>query len=147
MYGKAETQIMAPLPVERLKPAPPWFFIGLDLFGPFKIRGEVNKRTIGKAYGIIFTCLLTRAIHLDLSADYSMDAFLMSFRRFVPIRGCPKKIFSDSGSQLVAASKELRDMFKNNLDWVKIKDNTSGNGVEWSFSPGEAPWYKDTVRQ
>ena len=67
MYGKTEMQAMAPLPIERLKPAP---YIGIDLFGPIKIRGEENKRSVGKTYGIIYTCLLTRAVHLDLSVDY-----------------------------------------------------------------------------
>ena len=65
----------------------------------------------------------------------------MSFRQFVSIRGLSNKEFSDSGSQLVAASKELREMFNTNLDWNKIRDYSSDNGIQWQFSPGEAPWY------
>jgi hypothetical protein len=34
----------------------------------------------------------------------------MVLRRFVSMRGYPKKIRSDAGSQLVAASKELNTM-------------------------------------
>ena len=76
----------------------------------------------------------------DLSVDYSTDAFLMSFRRFESIRGCSRTVFSDSGSQLVVASKELKEMFTTNLDWNKIRDYSSSHGTEWKFSPGEVPW-------
>jgi hypothetical protein len=129
---------MAPLPLDRLKPAPMWHNSALDLFGPFSIKGEVNKRSVGKAYGIIFTCLLTRAVYVDVACDYSTDAFLLVFRRFVSIRGYPSKIFSDVGSQLVLASKELQEMF-NEFDWLKIQDES--HGLEWKFSPPDAPWY------
>ena len=68
---KLTGQVMGKLPEERLKPAPPWSSTSIDLFGPFNIRGEVKKRTIGKAYGVLFNCLATRAVHVDLSPDYS----------------------------------------------------------------------------
>ena len=48
------SQVMSPLPVERLKPAPAWSTIGIVLFGPFHIKGEVNKRSTGKCYGLTF---------------------------------------------------------------------------------------------
>ena len=112
---------MAPLPIERLKPASIWHYSGLDLFGPFQIRGEVNKRSLGKGYAIVFTCLLTRAVFIDIATDYSTDEFLLVFRRFVSVRGYPAKIYSDPGSQLKSASKELNDMF-DSLNWTDIKD-------------------------
>ena len=62
---------MAPLPGEHLKPAPPWFNTGLYLFGPFHLKGEVNKRSTGKGYGVIFTSLVTRAVFIDIATDYS----------------------------------------------------------------------------
>ena len=66
-----ERAIMGKLPIERLKPAPSWTYTALDLFGPFKIRDEVKIRTTGKANGIIFNCLGTRALDIDISTDYS----------------------------------------------------------------------------
>ena len=44
---------MGKLPVDRLKPSPAWTCTAIDLFGPFKIRDEVKKRTTGKTYGVI----------------------------------------------------------------------------------------------
>ena len=68
---KSEEQIMGDLPIYRLKPAPAFHTTFVDLFGPFVIRGIVNKRTRGKAFGVIFTCSYSRAVHCGLSADYS----------------------------------------------------------------------------
>ena len=82
---------MGKLPVDRLKPSPAWTCTAIDLFGPFKIRDEVKKRTTGKTYGVIFNCLGTRAVHVDLAADYSTEKFLMVLRRFASIRGYPSK--------------------------------------------------------
>ena len=62
---------MGKLKIERLKPARSWTCTALDQFGLFKIKDEVKKRTTGKANGIIFNCLGTRALHIDISTDYS----------------------------------------------------------------------------
>ena len=89
-------QAMGELPEERLKPSPAWHCTAIDLFGPFKIKDEVRKRTTGKAYGVIFNCLGARAVYLDLAADYSTETFLMVLRRFVSLRGYPYKLYSEN---------------------------------------------------
>lgn len=80
---------MSDLPLERLQPSPPFANIGVDFFGPFTIRGEVLKRVRGKCYGLIFVCFASRAVHIDLSKDYSTDSFLQIMRRFASVRGWP----------------------------------------------------------
>ena len=99
---------MGVLPVERLKPSPPFFTTSVDYFGPFTIREEVQKRIRGKCYGVIFPCFTSLAMYVDISRDYSTDSFLQVLRRFACVRGWPNKMYSDNGSQLVRASKELR---------------------------------------
>jgi hypothetical protein len=47
------------------------------------------------------------------------------------MRGYPKKIRSDAGSQLVAASKELNTMAQS-WNWDAIKMFGKDNGMEWS---------------
>lgn len=136
---KLSEQIMGKLPVERLKPSPAWSCTAIDLFGPFKIRDEVNKRTVGKTYGVIFNCLGSRAVHVDLAADYSTEKFLMVLRRFVSIRGYPSKLYSDNGPQLVAANEELKNVVK---DWSQKEIAEFGAivGFKWDFAPADAPW-------
>ena len=99
---------MADLPLDRLMPTPPFHNTGIYYFGPFNIKGEVNRRIRGKCFGIIFTCFVTRVVSLDFCVNYNTDAFLQTLRRFVSRYGWPERFHSDNGTSLVAASKELR---------------------------------------
>ena len=139
------TQIMGALPDDRLKPAPTWKNTILDFFGPIEIRGEVSKRVRGKAYGILFTSLYTRATHIELSSGYSTDSFLQTLRRFISIRDCLSVIRSDPGLQLVGASKELKMMVEG-LDQNKIRQYVHVNSFDWKFYTVDVPWKKWVCR-
>ena len=110
---RMEEQVMSPLPVERLKPFPAFFNIMVDYFDPFPLKGEINKWSRGTGYGVLFTCLYTRAVFADVAHDYSTDGVLTVLRRFVSIRGYPAKIYSDNGNQFTSASRELKKVIKN----------------------------------
>jgi len=139
-------QIMSGLPMERLKPCLVFSYVAVDYLRPFTIRGKVQKRVHGKCYGVIFPCMGVRAVCVDLAEDYSTDGFLQVLRRFVSLRGSPTKVFSDVGTQLVGASNELMKVV-DGLEWTRIKEVSSEklDGLEWHFSPGNAPWYNGAV--
>ena len=100
---------MGLLLIEWLTTIPAFYSVSLYCFGPFETTGETNKRSRGKSYCIVITCLVSRAIYIVLSNDSSTNAFLMPCRRFISIRGNPiSKVYSDSGSQLLAANRELK---------------------------------------
>ena len=136
---KTTEQIMGQLPEERLKPDPAWNSTAIDLFGPFKIGDEVKKRTSGKAYGVIFNCLASRAVHIDIASDYSTDKFLMVLRRFVSLRADPSTLYSDNGPQLVSASSELINVTKN-WNQTELEDFGVVEGFQWQFASADAPW-------
>ena len=137
---KLSSQVMSPLPIERLQPTPPFTNVGVDYFGPFTIKGEVQKRIRGKCYGVIFTCSAARAVHVDIAPNYSTDGFLQTIRKFASIRGWPKTIYSDQGSQLKSASKELKEVISE-LDWDTLQKYGHKYGTSWSFAPADGPWY------
>ena len=62
------------------------------------------------------------------------------FRMWIAYFGSPRKFFSDNGSQLTAASKELKEVIKN-IDWNTLLSFGHKYGTTWSFSPADAPWY------
>ena len=130
---------MGPLPEYRMKPAPPWSYTSLDIFGPMKVKGEVNKRSQSKGYGVIYNCMLSRAVHLDVTTDYDTESFLQVMRRFIAIRGAPILIWSDVGSQLIAASKEMKDDLAK-LNQQEMLEFGSKNDIDWKFAPPDAPW-------
>jgi len=58
-------QQMADLPTDRVTPEkPPFTFVGVDCFGPFVVR---RGRSLVKRYGVLFTCLSVRTIHLEVA--------------------------------------------------------------------------------
>jgi hypothetical protein len=89
------SQKMGTLPLDRLRPSPAFFHTAVDLCGPFTIRDTVKKRTHGKAFGVIFICLVSRGVYLDLTDSYSTDSFMIVLRRFISIHGYPYKMRSD----------------------------------------------------
>ena len=137
-------QEMGLLPEERLKPSPPFTMVMLDLFGPYGVRGEVQKRTTGKAYGVIFVDMVTRAIHLEAVFGYDTSSFLMALTRFVSIRGWPSTIYSDPGSQLVGAERELREAWSK-IDRSALVRKGTENGLKWVFGPANSPWHQGLV--
>ena len=139
LNGKTIEQVMGKIPTERLQPAPAWSYTSVDFFGPYEIKGETNKRSRSKGYGVLFNCLLSRAVYIDIVPDYSTDSFLLALRRFLALNGCPIKMWSDRGSQIMAADKELKQAIVN-LDEKVISEFSSANSFDWKFSAPEAPW-------
>jgi hypothetical protein len=123
-------QKMAPLPEHRMGPTPPFFSTAVDLFGPLPIFESVNKRTTGKAWGVIFVCTSTSLAHVEIAESYSTESFLMAVRRFMAMHGAPKRFQSDQGTQLVAASKQLATW-----DWMAVHEQTEREGAEWHIVP------------
>ena len=108
--ARTETQLMADLPRTRLEPfTPPFHYTACNYFGPYKVK--ISQNTTTKHDGLIFTCMNTRAVHLELAVDYSTVEFMQMLRRFFGITGQPA-LMSDNGSQLVGAERELREMIQ-----------------------------------
>ncbi|XP_033646408.1 uncharacterized protein LOC117305638 [Asterias rubens] len=134
---KTEIQYMANLPIERMAPfTPPFYYTSCDYFGPFGVKVGRNKAT--KHYGVIFTCLNTRAVHLEVAVDCSTMEFLQVLRRFLAVRGHPKLIQSDNGTQFVGAERQLREMV-NGWNVTKLKDFCAERQICWKFTTPLAP--------
>jgi hypothetical protein len=68
---------MGSLPVSRVKThLPPFTNVGNDFFGPSTV---VLLRRSFKRYGVVFTCLECRAVHLELTDPLDMDSFCIDF--------------------------------------------------------------------
>ena len=131
--GVTETQKMADLPLERTKETAPFTYTGVDVFGPWYIR-EGRKHV--KRYGCIFTCMASRAIHLETLNSMDTDSFICALRRFMYRRGSVRQLRSDRGTNFVGAKGELtqawNDMNQNQIhnflltkdcDWIQFEMN------------------------
>ncbi|KAL2088696.1 hypothetical protein ACEWY4_015595 [Coilia grayii] len=134
---------MSDLPPERTQRESPFEFTTLDLFGPFEVKDAVKRRTNKKVCGIVYCCMASRAVHADLTDNQSAERFLQAYSRFVALRGHPRKLWSDRGTNFVGAKPALYQLYKHLacLQAVSMEDVAAKNGTEWNweFHPADAP--------
>ena len=125
-------QKMAALPYHRVTPdKPPFTFVGVDCFGPFTIK---RGRSLVKRYGVLFTCLTMRAVHIEVVHSLDTSSFMNALRRFIARRGQPEIIRSDNGTNFVSAEKEISNAIN---DWNQetIHQFLLLQNVKWLFNP------------
>lgn len=129
---------MGQLPKVRLEyGVHPFTYTGVDYFGPINV---VVGRRNEKRYGVLFTCMTCRALHLEVAASLTTDSFLMALRRFVSRRGSPKELFSDNGTNLRGADAELTKAVEA-LDNNVIQRSASSKNIKWNFIPPVSPHF------
>ena len=129
LRGSLQVQKMANLPADRLEPAPPFTYCAVDFFGPFFIK-EGRKEL--KRYGVLFTCMLCRAVHVETSNSLETDSFINCLRRFMSIRGPIRQLRSDRGTNFVGAERELK-MALNELDDDKLRQFLLEENCDFDF--------------
>ena len=129
--------IMADLPPARLRIfKPPFFSTGVDCFGPYVIK--VGRRS-EKRWGVIFKCLTTRCVHLDLLNSIDADAFLLALRRFIARRGTPFEVLSDQGTNFRGAERELKEAFA--AMEPQLQERLAKQRIKFKFNPPAAPHF------
>ena len=91
-----------------------------------------------KRYGCLFTCLVTRAVHVEITHSLDSDGFIMALHRFMARRGKPVKIVSDNGTNFVGAETELSVEVKT-INSKKLQDEMLLEAIDWQFNPPHAP--------
>ena len=121
--------MMSDLPAVRLGyRQPPFSNCGVDYFGPFHV---TIRRSSEKRWGFLFTCLTTRAIHIDLVPSMDTRSSVMAIERFIYRRGKPSIIWSDNGANFVGAEKELLLCIKN---WnAEAPLSLVHKGIKWKY--------------
>ncbi|XP_043862786.1 uncharacterized protein LOC122756636 [Drosophila santomea] len=123
--------IMGPHPEDRLDAGGwPFKYTGLDYFGPLLVTVSRHKE---KCWVALFTCLTTRAIHLELAHDLSTDSCIIAIRNFVCRRGPVYRLRSDNGKNFVGADREAR-RFGDVFEMEKLQSELSSRSIEWVFN-------------
>lgn len=134
-------QFMGDLPSCRVTEALPFSRTGVDYAGPLLLKQGRMKSPV-KAYIVLFVCMTTKALHLELVTSLSAEAFLSALHRFVGRRGNVSEMRSDRGTNFVGGDrqlKELHDMLGTQLVEKKIADFCQVRGIDWKFNPPKAP--------
>lgn len=136
-----QEQLMADLPSDRITPGRPFEVSGVDYAGPFNVNYRDNKgREIleTKAWIVIFVCMKTRAVHLDIVDDLGSGSFIACFESFVSRRGHCYKLYSDNGTSFVGAEKAIALAYKH---WQEdgLVERIAKRGTQWIFMTPAAP--------
>ena len=114
----------APLPRDRVTRAPPFSVTGVDFAGPI-FAVDCPRR---KFYVCLFTCAVTRAVHLELTGSLSQADFLMALRRFAARRTLPSVIYSDNARTFSGADQLMQRYFGH-------------LAPRWKFIVPNSPWW------
>ena len=127
----------APYPSERVTESKPFAYVGIDYFGPLNIKDVSDSQ---KVWVCLFSCMVTRAIHLEVVTDMTTELFIMALRRFVSRRGVPRKVFSDNAQQFHLAKSTLQLAWEQTVADEATLNYAASVGVEWIFIVQLSPW-------
>lgn len=128
--GRQLQTIPVALPEDRVKDATVFQISGVDMAGPLILKGGE------KAWILVFTCAVYRAVHLELVTSLSTNGFLLGLRRFIARRGRPQIMYSDNGTNFAGADNLFRL-----IDWKCIERQSATSRIQWKFIPPTAAWW------
>ena len=142
--AKPIQQLMADLPSFRVTAVnKPFKFCGTDYFGPILYK---QNRSQCKAWGLLFTCLCTCWVHMEVVTGLDLNNFILAFSRFINLRGPVDSFFSDNGKSFCAAEKQLPLL----LDSTEFHNSLRKRSVNWvripPYSPSQAGSWESMVK-
>ncbi|XP_055366070.1 uncharacterized protein LOC129604298 [Betta splendens] len=129
-----EEQRMSELPKERVEVSAPFTYCGMDCFGPFIIK---KGRKECKRYGLILTCLSSRAVHIEMLEDMTTDALINALRCFISLRGAVSQLHCDQGTNFVGAKNEFKEALQQ-CDFKTLEAFLADKQCEFVFNAPSA---------
>ena len=99
LRGPVVEQKMSDLPEDRVEVSTPFSYCAVNYFGPFMIK---DGRKELKRYGVLFTCMSSRAVHVETASSLETDSFIHALRRFLCRQGPVRHFKSDQGTNFIA---------------------------------------------
>ena len=122
------------MPAFRVQEGSAFSTVGVDYCGLLFIKsGKGEERS--KVLISVFSCNSSRAIHLELVIDLTVDGFLRCFQRFSARRCLPQLVTSDNASTFKAANKILLKLIKSS----KVQAYFASKNITWKFLLEKAP--------
>ena len=113
----------------------PFTYVGVDYFGPLEVK---YMRKTMKRLACVFTCLSTRANHLEMVFSLDTDSCLSAITPFIARRDHPSTVWSDNGTNFVGAKNELKQ-FTSMWQTITFLEKLRQREIVWKFNPAAAP--------
>ncbi|XP_058827850.1 uncharacterized protein LOC131687775 [Topomyia yanbarensis] len=134
--ARPQPPVMADLPSARLGAySRPFSYAAIDYFGPMQV---VVGRCVEKSWGVLITCLVVRAVHIEIAHTLNSSSCIMALRNFIARRGTPLELFSDRGTKFDGANRELNEAVRSLNQEEIMKEFVTAN-TKWSFLPPSSP--------
>ena len=124
---------MPSLPRSRLAAEKPFAVCGVDYSGPHHVKEGRSRK---KVWIALFTCMVSRAVHLEAVPDLTTETFLQALQCLGWKKATPRVLLSDNATTFVRANKILSDLSSSK----ELQDTLAINGIDWKFTPTRAPW-------
>lgn len=161
LQAATQVQEMADLPKDRIEPSGPFIYSAVDYFGPWLVK---EGRRLVKRYGVLFTCMASRAVHIEIPHSMDTSSFINAYRGFADRRGPIRQLRSDRGTNFVGCQTELKDallemdneiirkrLLENQCDWInecapcepyeRCLGATNSNSSKSIVRPPEPSWH------
>ena len=123
------------LPEFRVTQAPPFSRVGGDFAGTFFVKEKGGK--VSKTYLALFSCCITRALHLDLVEYLTAFTFINCLRRFSARRGTPRIVVSDNAKTFKSTAKPPERLLQDS----RVQDFLLSRRIDWKFNLERSPWW------
>ncbi|GBN08581.1 hypothetical protein AVEN_264859-1 [Araneus ventricosus] len=123
--GSNCVQVTAPLPAARVEQLPPFSIVGIDFGGPLYTKNSDNIN-----YIVLFTCGVTRVVHLEMVHNLTTETFHLALRRFIARRGLCSEIWSDNARTFKKAELELKHLWTI-INHPVVKDFYASHKIQW----------------
>ena len=93
-----------------------------------------------KRYCALFTCVVSRAVHIEVTIVLDTDSFIQALRRFIARQGPVRLIRLDNGTNFVGVANELRKAL-DEMNHEQVKHYLQKNGsdrITWENNPPAA---------
>ena len=127
--------LQATLPTDRVCGEKAFEVVGVDFAGPIYYKRGSGRQ--GKAYLVLYSCSLIRAVHLEILPNLETSTSIPCFKPFVARRSRPRKIYSDNGGTFVKAAKWIQTLRKDE----RLKGYLQNHEIVWQFNLSRAPWW------
>jgi hypothetical protein len=133
--AKPAKQLTGQIPKDRISETPPFFTTEVDFTGPVYVK---TGQDVSKSYIALFTCAVTRAVHLELVSDMSTSKFILALRRFLSRRGNCQTFYSDNAKTFKRVSKDI-EYFEKIVKDKDLQNYLSSKRISWKFIAELAP--------
>lgn len=107
-------------------------YSSVDMFGPMTV--QEGKKLIS-VHGLIFVCMTTRAIHIELLDSENTTDYLLAFKRFLARRNVCKQILSDNAIQFKLLNNVFNTVYNN-----EVSSYLNQKGIKFTYTSPLSPW-------